>query len=184
MKQNKTILLVDDDPELRAGLRTLLQRRGYHTLEADDGFEARELIDGHSPDLVILDMMMPRWGGFAVLEHFQGQSQAPPFIMITAHEGDKHKAYAEQLGVVDYIRKPFSFEGLLQRVESGLRQTAAEAGAKASGELPTIRCRCNACGARIKAAVQLLGQSRPCPRCGESLLVQPQPPDDAEPALV
>jgi DNA-binding response OmpR family regulator len=73
------------------------------------------------PDLVILDMMMPRMGGYPVLEHFKGKTDAPPIIMITANEGSRHKAYAEYLGVIDYIRKPFAMERLLEAVERGLR---------------------------------------------------------------
>ena len=69
------------------------------------------------PDLVILDMMMPRMGGYPVLEHFRDKTDAPPIIMITANEGSRHKAYAEYLGVIDYIRKPFAMERLLEAVE-------------------------------------------------------------------
>src|SRR5262249_47824370 len=72
------------------------------------------------PDLVILDMMMPRMGGFPVLEHFRDKTDAPPIIMITANEGSRHKAYAEFLGVVDYIRKPFAMEELLESVARAL----------------------------------------------------------------
>ena len=63
-------------------------------------------------------MMMPRMGGYPVLEHFRGKTDAPPIIMITANEGSRHKAYAEYLGVVDYIRKPFAMERLLEAVAS------------------------------------------------------------------
>ena len=77
------------------------------------------------PDLVILDMMMPRKGGYPVLEHFRGQTDAPPIIMITANEGSRHKAYAEYLGVVDYIRKPFAMERLIEAVERGLNPDPA-----------------------------------------------------------
>jgi DNA-binding response OmpR family regulator len=65
-------------------------------------------------------MMMPRMGGYPVLEHFRDKSDAPPIIMITANEGSRHKAYAEYLGVVDYIRKPFAMERLLEAVQRGL----------------------------------------------------------------
>src|SRR5262245_38325034 len=78
------------------------------------------MIYNHRPDLVILDMMMPRMGGYPVLEHFRDKRDAPPIIMITANEGSRHKAYAEYLGVVDYIRKPFAMERLLDAVQRGL----------------------------------------------------------------
>jgi DNA-binding response OmpR family regulator len=78
----------------------------------------------HQPDLLILDMMMPRMGGYPVLEHFKGKADAPPIIMITANEGSRHKAYAEYLGVIDYIRKPFAMERLLDAVQKGLKGKA------------------------------------------------------------
>lgn len=64
--------------------------------------------------------MMPRMGGFPVLEHFRNKVDAPPIIMITANEGSRHKAYAEWLGVVSYVRKPFAMEELLEKVVAGL----------------------------------------------------------------
>ena len=68
-------------------------------------------------------MMMPRMGGYPVLEHFRGKTDAPPIIMITANEGSRHKAYAEYLGVVDYIRKPFAMERLLDAVNKAFAQS-------------------------------------------------------------
>ena len=120
MAETKTILIVDDDTELSDGLRIMLERKGYRVLQARDGQQGKSLIYQHKPDLVILDMMMPRMGGYPVLEHFRGKADAPPVIMITANEGSRHKAYAEYLGVVDYIRKPFAMERLLESVEKGL----------------------------------------------------------------
>jgi DNA-binding response OmpR family regulator len=120
MAETKTILLVDDDIELSDGLRIMLERQGYHVLQARDGQQAKSCIYQHRPDLVILDMMMPRMGGYPVLEHFRDKPDAPPIIMITANEGSRHKAYAEYLGVIDYIRKPFAMERLLESVERGL----------------------------------------------------------------
>ena len=128
MAETKTILLVDDDTELSDGLRLMLERQGYRVLQARDGQQGKSLIYQHRPDLVILDMMMPRMGGYPVLEHFRGKTDAPPIIMITANEGSRHKAYAEYLGVVDYIRKPFAMERLLESVERGLSgETGPEA---------------------------------------------------------
>ena len=117
MTQQRTILVVDDDAELSDGLKLILERQGHKVLQARDGRQAREMVDRIHPDLVILDMMMPRMGGYPVLEHFKDRPDAPPFIMITANEGSRHKAYAELLGVVDYIRKPFPMERLLEAVE-------------------------------------------------------------------
>jgi DNA-binding response OmpR family regulator len=116
MSAQKTILIVDDDRELVDGLRSLLERQGYKVITAGDGVQGKNTIYNSKPDLVILDMMMHRMGGYPVLEHFKDKPDAPPFIMITANEGSRHKAYAEFLGVVDYIRKPFATERLLEAV--------------------------------------------------------------------
>jgi DNA-binding response OmpR family regulator len=126
MADTKTILIVDDDAELSDGLRIMLERKGYRVLQARDGQQGKSLIHQHHPDLVILDMMMPRMGGYPVLEHFRGKADAPPIIMITANEGSRHKAYAEYLGVMDYIRKPFAMERLLESVEKGLAGAMGE----------------------------------------------------------
>ena len=126
MADSKTILIVDDDTELSDGLRIMLERQGYRVLQARDGQQGKSLIYQHHPDLVILDMMMPRMGGYPVLEHFRGKTDAPPIIMITANEGSRHKAYAEYLGVVDYIRKPFAMERLLEAVDRGLNPKPPE----------------------------------------------------------
>src|SRR5271156_5814941 len=120
MPNNKTILVVDDDIDLSDGLRAVLERQGYRVIQARDGQQGKEQIYQQKPDLVILDMMMPRMGGYPVLEHFKGKRDAPPIIMITANEGSRHKAYAEFLGVVDFIRKPFAMERLLEAVQRGL----------------------------------------------------------------
>src|SRR2546421_2717296 len=120
MAGTKTILIVDDDVELSDGLRAVLERQGYRVLQARDGQQGKQVVYQQRPDLVILDMMMPRMGGYPVLEHFRGKADAPPIIMITANEGSRHKAYAEYLGVIDYIRKPFAMEELLDSVSKAL----------------------------------------------------------------
>ena len=116
MTAQKTILIVDDDRELVDGLRLLLERQGFKVITAGDGVQGKNTIYNSKPDLVILDMMMHRMGGYPVLEHFKDKADAPPFIMITANEGSRHKAYAEFLGVVDYLRKPFATERLMEAV--------------------------------------------------------------------
>ncbi len=125
MPEPKTILVVDDDVELSDGLRMVLEKQGYRVIQARDGQQGQRLVYQQRPNLVILDMMMPRMGGYPVLEHFRGKTDVPPIIMITANEGSRHKAYAEYLGVVDYIRKPFAMERLLEAVERALKGEAA-----------------------------------------------------------
>jgi DNA-binding response OmpR family regulator len=127
MADQKTILIVDDDRELVDGLRAVLERQGYRVVQAHDGHQGKQAVYNQRPDLVILDMMMPRMGGYPVLEHFKGKADTPPIIMITANEGSRHKMYAEVLGVVDYIRKPFATERLLEAVNKVLRPKEPEA---------------------------------------------------------
>src|SRR5580692_4226250 len=120
MAEQKTILVVDDDRELVDALRSMLERQGFRVIQAHDGHQAKQAVYNQRPDLMILDMMMPRMGGYPVLEHFKDKSDAPPIIMVTANEGSRHKVYAEYLGVIDYIRKPFAMERLLETVQKAL----------------------------------------------------------------
>ncbi len=126
MAEQKLILIVDDDRELVDAMRTMLERQGYKVIQAHDGHQGKQAIYNQRPDLVILDMMMPRMGGYPVLEHFKDKGDAPPIIMVTANEGSRHKVYAEYLGVVDYIRKPFAMERLLETVHKVFAGKPAE----------------------------------------------------------
>ncbi|WP_347245902.1 response regulator [Thermogutta sp.] len=115
--RRKRILLVDDDPEIVESMRVALEAMGYEVLIARDGNQGLALADAENPDLVILDMMMPKRSGFLVLERLRQTRKVPVrVIMITANEGSRHKAYAEMLGVDDYIRKPFAMDRLLDSV--------------------------------------------------------------------
>lgn len=134
MAEQKIILIVDDDFELSDGIRAVLETQGHKVLQARDGQRGQDLIYQQRPDLVILDMMMPRKGGYPVLEHFRDKKDAPPIIMITANEGSRHKAYAEYLGVIDYIRKPFAMERLLEAVQKGLNPDAPADASPAKAE--------------------------------------------------
>jgi len=113
----RTILLVDDDREILGALRAVLERRGYRVLTATDGNAGLAAAESEAPDLVIVDMMMPKKSGFLVLEKLKARGGGPPIIMITANEGSRHRAYAELLGADDYIRKPFAMDKLLESVE-------------------------------------------------------------------
>ena len=121
MAEQKLILIVDDDFELSDAIRAVLENLGHKVAQARDGQQGKQMVYDQRPDLIILDMMMPRMGGYPVLEHFKGKTDVPPIIMVTANEGSRHKAYAEFLGVIDYIRKPFAMDRLLEAVERGLK---------------------------------------------------------------
>jgi DNA-binding response OmpR family regulator len=114
----KRILLVDDDVEIIESLKVALTAKGYEILIARDGNQGLAMAERELPSLVILDMMMPKRSGFLVLEKLRRTQKDPMrVIMITANEGSRHKAYAEMLGVDDYIRKPFAMDRLIESVE-------------------------------------------------------------------
>lgn len=118
MSATKTILLIDDDADILGAMRTVLEKKGYRVLTARDGNSGLGLAETESPDLVIVDMMMPRKSGFLVIEKLKSwKENIPRIIMITANEGARHRAYAEHLGVDDYLRKPFAMEELMERIE-------------------------------------------------------------------
>lgn len=117
-KRVQRILLVDDDPEIIETLRCAIEAKGFEVLVARDGNQGLAMAEREDPDLVILDMMMPKRSGFLVLEKIRRTRPVPlKIIMITANEGSRHKAYAEMLGVDDYIRKPFAIDRLMESVE-------------------------------------------------------------------
>lgn len=113
----KKILIVDDDLEIIESVKYAMEGEGYQVVVARDGNQGLALAEREDPDLMILDMMMPKRSGFLVLEKLRRTREVPlPVIMITGNEGNRHKAYAELLGVSDYIRKPFAMEKLIESV--------------------------------------------------------------------
>ncbi|WP_254510333.1 response regulator transcription factor [Anatilimnocola floriformis] len=114
----KRILLVDDDAEIIDAMRYALESKGYTILVARDGNQGLAIAESDQPNLVILDMMMPKRSGFLVLEKLRRIPEASTkVIMITANEGSRHKAYAEMLGVNEYLRKPFAMDKLIDAVQ-------------------------------------------------------------------
>jgi DNA-binding response OmpR family regulator len=127
MPAGQTILLIEDDREIATTLLKVLEGAGYSVQWGQNGLEGRRLAESLSPDLVITDMMMPKMGGFPVLEFLKSLPRPPKVIMITANEGGRHKAYAEMLGVDDYLRKPFAMDVLLEAVERALSNVTSSA---------------------------------------------------------
>ena len=118
--KGKTILIVDDDPDILTAITSSLADTGATLETATDGNSAVSLAEQKNPDLVILDIMLPQKSGFLVLEKLrQGKSQGgkPHVIMITGNQGRRHRQYAEALGVNEYLNKPFRMERLIEVTE-------------------------------------------------------------------
>ena len=107
------VLIVDDDPEVRAAIDHALQAEGALTQYCSDGNSAVRVCESEPPDLVILDMMLPKRSGFLVLDKIKQIDKPPVVIMVTANEGRRHQQYAETLGVDGYILKPVRLERLI-----------------------------------------------------------------------
>jgi DNA-binding response OmpR family regulator len=122
----KTVLIVDDEPDIVMLLRLALEAAGYATVEATDGQEALEVISAHHPDVVLLDVMMPRMDGWATLEHLGETGEHPRVIMVTAKTASREKDRAAQLGVDDFVTKPFEPADLIARMRRVLE--GAESG--------------------------------------------------------
>jgi len=117
-----TILTADDDPQLLRLVMRNLQLEDYNVLVASDGKQALEQIETHQPDLVLLDVMMPKMDGFTVCQRVR-EFSAVPIIIVTARGQDQDKIRGLDLGADDYLTKPFSVEELLARVRAVLRRT-------------------------------------------------------------
>lgn len=115
--KGKKILLVDDDRDILAAMSASLSETGAEIITAIDGNAAIEEAEKHMPDLVVLDMMLPKRSGFLVMEKLRSGKprNAPPrVIMITGNQGSRHRAYAQSLGIDDYLVKPFRMEKLIE----------------------------------------------------------------------
>jgi DNA-binding response OmpR family regulator len=116
------ILVVDDEPEIVRGLEDNLRFEGYQTSSATDGETALALAAREAPDLIILDLMMPRMSGWDVCRTLRARGIEVPIIMLTARGGEADRVQGLELGADDYISKPFSLRELLARVRAVLRR--------------------------------------------------------------
>ena len=116
------ILIVEDEPGMVAGLRDNFEFEGYQVLSAMDGVSGLERALADTPDLVILDVMMPRMSGLDVCKQLKSKRPAIPIIMLTARGQEVDKVVGLELGADDYVTKPFSIRELLARVKAVLRR--------------------------------------------------------------
>ena len=117
--EGKRILVVDDDRDIRIAMEMALKDLGPEVISVGDGNQAVRQIEESEPDLVVLDMMLPKRSGFLVLERIKRDrtpGEKPFVIMVTGNLGNRHKIYAERLGVDRYITKPFRMNKLLDAI--------------------------------------------------------------------
>ena len=123
MDNKKTILIVEDEKNIVDILRFNLQRSGYETVEAYDGEDGLSKARSANPDLILLDVMLPKMNGFDVCKSLRDEGNNVPVIILTAREEEADKVRGLEIGADDYITKPFSMRELIARVGANIRRT-------------------------------------------------------------
>ena len=124
MEQKKRVLIVEDEKNIVDIIRFNLQREGYEVLESYDGEAGLAAARTEKPDLILLDVMMPKMMGFDVCRVLREEGDNVPIIILTAREEEEDKVLGLEIGADDYITKPFSMRELLARVKANIRRTA------------------------------------------------------------
>ena len=122
---NKTIAIVDDDPDILQSIEMAFRHEGASTRTAADGLGALHMVREDKPDLLVLDMMLPRSSGLLVLEKMLEERIEMPVIMVTANQGRRHREFALGLGARAYLVKPVSLVRLLDTAAELLAESAA-----------------------------------------------------------
>jgi two-component system alkaline phosphatase synthesis response regulator PhoP len=118
----RVVLVVEDDASIALGLRINLEGEGYEVLSAEDGERGLALAVEHNPDVILLDVMLPKMNGLHVLQAIRERGLPMPIIMLSARTGEMDKVAGLELGAEDYVAKPFSLAELLARVRAALRR--------------------------------------------------------------
>ena len=126
------VLVVDDEPAVRESLRRSLTFNGYNVVTAEDGIQALEVIEREHPEIVILDVMMPRMDGLEVCRTLRSQGDDRSILILTARDNVSDRVGGLDAGADDYLSKPFALEELLARVRSLVRRSAVESNNAAS----------------------------------------------------
>lgn len=129
------ILIVDDDEDILSSINLAMRAEGAETMTSKDGSDAIAACLTHKPEVVILDMMLPRASGFLVLEKIKHSDDAPIVVMITANQGRRHQAYAESMGIDAYLIKPVALSRLVNTIAT-LIETELEPNGEAELEEP------------------------------------------------
>ena len=135
MGEPKTVLIVEDEKNIVDILKFNLQRAGYQTLEAYDGEDGLAQAVSANPDLILLDVMLPKKNGFDVCRALRDQGSSVPVIILTAREEGADKVLGLEIGADDYITKPFSMRELIARVKANIRRTVMQQSGSAEGAM-------------------------------------------------
>ena len=135
---DKKILVVDDEKPIFDILRFNLQKEGYAVIEAYDGEEAVKKALSQSPDLILLDVMLPKLDGFGACKKIREKSSTP-ILMLTAREEEVDKVLGLELGADDYITKPFSVRELMARIRANMRRSSGEEFADKQDDVERIK---------------------------------------------
>ena len=131
----KTVLIVEDEKAIVEILKFNLKREGYATMEALDGETGLKLALEGDPDLILLDVMLPKMNGFDICAAIRREGRVTPVIMLTAREEETDKVFGLEAGADDYITKPFSMRELMARVKANIRRRDLDYGVRPKGEL-------------------------------------------------
>ena len=135
MESKKKVLIVEDEKNIVDILRFNLQRTGYATCEASDGVDGLEKAREEKPDIILLDVMLPKMNGFDVCRTLRQEGNNVPVILLTAREAETDKVHGLDIGADDYITKPFSMRELLARVGSNIRRNTVFSIPKGGGAI-------------------------------------------------
>ena len=133
------VLIVEDERAIVEILKFNLSREGYETLEALDGEAGLQLARTADPDLILLDVMLPKLDGFSICRQLREGGVSTPIIMLTAREEENDKVFGLEAGADDYITKPFSMRELMARVKANIRRRTLDSadGPAPSQEMPS-----------------------------------------------
>ena len=129
---NSKIMVVDDDANICELLRLYLEKEGFDPVIAPNGVKALELFDSEKPDLILLDVMLPKMNGFDICQNLRDAGSTVPIIMLTAREEETDKVFGLEAGADDYMTKPFSMRELMARVRANIRRRSLDLDARAS----------------------------------------------------
>lgn len=167
------VLVVEDDREEMEFLKEFLERKGMDVDQARDGGQARAAFTMHQPDIVLLDLILPKVSGFEVCEQLKRLNDSVPVLVLTAIDMHDARDLAARCGADAYLTKPYDPEELLAEMQRVAEQTwmRIHRGEEATAGSEKVRFTCGNCGKRMKVSAGHRGRTLNCTRCGQPVTV-------------